>query len=203
MNKLYKEGLIELYGEDVIVEYINDNTSEEIFEMYLNLLKNENRDNTKSLYAFENYLIKHYDTISNPYIKRKCDDVLKMVYDAVDFNNIPNVHALAESSSFLKSTLTREDYINKFASNEKAKSIRKTKSAVLHYGKSISYKFDKYFDKKNSLMINGEDYKNNQELEKRKLSNEEKKLLLNFFQYISPKIMRINSMKLWKNILLI
>lgn len=187
MNKLYKEGLIELYGEDVIIDYINDNTAEEIFEMYLNLLKNENRDNTKSLYAFENYLIKHYDTISNPDIKRKFDNILKMVYDAVDFNNIPNVHALAESSSFLKSTLTREDYIDKFASNEKAESIRKTKSALLYYGKSISDKFEKYFDKKNSLMINGEDYKNNQELENLKLSDEEKKLLLNFFSIYNPQ----------------
>lgn len=187
MSKLYKEGLIALYGEDVISAYIDDNTSEEIFEMYLNLLKSENRDNTKSLYAFENYLIKYYDTMSNPDVKRKFDDILKMVYDAVDFNNIPNVHALAESSSFLKSTLTREEYISRFASNEKAESIRKTKSVLLYYGNSISDKFEKYFNKKNSLMTNGEDYKNNAELENLKLTEEEKKLLLNFFSIYKAK----------------
>lgn len=40
-------------------------------------------------------------------------------------------------------------------------------------------------------MTNGEDYKNAEELEANKLSLEEKKILLNLFQYIHQKIKMI------------
>lgn len=39
MKTMYNENIIAIYGEETIKNYIKDNPSNEIFDMYLNLLK--------------------------------------------------------------------------------------------------------------------------------------------------------------------
>ena len=198
MGCLYKESLINLYGEEVIESFISSNSSDVLFELYENLLKDKDRDHNKSLYAFENYLIKHYDTINNDDFKNKFNDVIENLYDAVSMCNIPNVMALTNASSFFKSTLTREELIEKFANDNQKIEIRKTKQAMLYYGKQIAEKYDKYFERKIELIKNGIEIEQDNELKKYELNFNEKKLLINFFSIIKNN--RSDSLEWARNI---
>lgn len=182
MECLYKDSLINLYGDEVIVSYINGNTSDEIFEdLYVNLLKDNDRSKTNSLYAFENFYIKYHASIKDNMINKKLDEVIQSLYSSISMSNIPNVEALATASSFFKSTFTRQDYLKKFATEEQQKDILKTKQALGYYATQIANKYIVYFDKKMQLIKNGIDYKNNLDLKNTELSENEKKLLINFF----------------------
>lgn len=182
MGCLYKDSLINLYGDEAIVSYINGNTSDEIFEdLYVNLLKDNDRSKTNPLYAFENFYIKYHASIKDNVINKKLDEVIQSLYSSISMSNISNVGALATASSFFKSTFTRQDYLKKFATEEQQKDILKTKQALAYYATQIANKYIVYFDKKMELIKNEIDYKNNLDLKNTELSENAKKLLINFF----------------------
>ena len=181
MEKLYNDGLINLYGEQTAIRFIMDNTPEDLFGLYENLLDDVDRENTKSLFTFENFLIKHYNSITNQEVKDKLSAVLNMLYDSIDYKNIPNDRALSTASNFFKCTLARNTFINLYASDEQKEGIRKTKEEISKLFKKIVDKYKQYFDKKINLINAGIDYSNDSELKNMELESSEKSLLLNCF----------------------
>lgn len=181
MECLFKESLIDLYGEDVIIRFINDNNVDEIYEMYDNLLKDDTRFSNSSLYAFENYLIKYYDSMDNPDIKFKFQAIIDKLYETISRSNISNIDELIRVSNLFRSTLTRQDILAKFASKKQKEEILKTKQVMAYFSYRIAKKYDIYFERKISLISQDKVYVSDEELKKYELSFSEKKLLINFF----------------------
>ena len=182
MECTYKDSIIDLYGDETIIEYIKEETVDDIFdELYSNLFLDKDRKPSKPLYAFENFVIKYYDSIDDTELKSKCDQIIGRLYECLSISNIQNTTILSNASSLFKSTLSRTDYLNKFANEKEKNEVNTTKQILLKYSAEYVKKFNIYFDKKMELIKSGISIYNNKELKQLELADEEKKILLNFF----------------------
>lgn len=182
MECLYKNSIIDLYGDETIIEYLREESVEDIFEeLYLNLFEEKDRKSTKSLYAFENFVIKYYDSLDDEIIKTKCDSIIDKLYTCLSISNISNTAILSNASNLFKSTLTRTANLNKFADENKQKEVLATKKVLYTYAMKYAEKFNIYFNKQTELIKNGINTYNNKELKSLELTDDEKKILLSFF----------------------
>lgn len=184
MSELYKQRLIDIYGEDIVIKFLKSNSTEEIYEMfYGSLLSDSYMEESKfdSMVAFENYAIKYVDSEKDEEIRNKINSVIELLYKKVMLSNIKSNEELANVSNLFRSKLLRSEQIKKMATPEQALDITKSKMTLARQSKQIAAKFQKYFELK---IQQGNEPENSQQLEdlkKLELSEDEKKELINFF----------------------
>lgn len=182
-TKKYKQSLIDFFGDDNVREWIKVETTEEIYESVFERLLQDSYmsvQKNKEKVAFENYVIKNIHEELNPEVKQKMEDVVKRLYNQMMISNIKNVEQLAHLSDLFKSKLLRTDAINQMASPEQADGILKTKLALAQNAKKIAEKFAKYFDLQIQSAQDGNSPEQSEELKRLSLTDDEKKILINF-----------------------